>query len=36
MVNMKDEELIAFLEGLEYHLKRLQEDINRLKKELRK
>lgn len=33
---MKKEEIIAFIEGLEYHLKCLQEDLDRLRKELEK
>jgi len=36
VVNMEDEEIIAFVEGIEYHLKRIQEDLDRLKKELKK
>ena len=28
---MEKEEIISFLEGLEYHLQRIQEDIDRIK-----
>jgi len=28
---MEDEEIISFVDGLQYHLDRIQEDINRLK-----
>jgi len=33
---MNNEELIAFIEGLEYHIGRILEDIARFKKELSK
>ena len=28
---MEKEEIISFIEGLEYHLQRIQEDIDRIK-----
>ena len=33
---MEKEEIVTFIEGLEYYLKCMQEDLNRLKKELEK
>lgn len=32
---MEDEEIISFVEGIEYYLKRIQEDLERIKKEIK-
>ena len=35
-IGLNKEELIDFVEGLQYYINRLQEDLDRLKKELKK
>lgn len=33
---MNKEEIIAFIQGLEYHIERIREDLNRFLKEVEK